>query len=257
MPTVHECLKKRFAPPEWGLLFEVHNRTGYAARSADALAMNLWPSRGLALHGIEVKTHRSDWLRELKNPAKSAKIQKYCDRWWLAADKGVVDNGELPETWGLLVRKGARLICEVQAPKLEPASVTLTFLAAIFRRLAEAQAQWIPKASIAEQVTAAHAKGRETAMSNCELGEVTRAYEQLRRSLAEFENASGVEITPWAGGHIGAVVRTVLNSNVDGILNQLGYLANQTDAISKQLRQTIQRSREQKGQMTWQKTTKQ
>ena len=33
-------------------------------RYADAIAMNLWPSRGLAVHGFEIKISRGDWQRE-------------------------------------------------------------------------------------------------------------------------------------------------------------------------------------------------
>src|SRR5262245_2299599 len=91
----------RFAPPACVMLREVRNGTGYAkqVRTADAVVVSVWPSRGVWLGGIEVKVSRSDWLRELKDPTKAAEIQKYCNYWWLASPEGVCEPGELPENW--------------------------------------------------------------------------------------------------------------------------------------------------------------
>ena len=47
----------------------------------------VWPSRGLYLHGFEIKVHRNDWLRELKNPAKAEEIAGYCHFWWVVATR--------------------------------------------------------------------------------------------------------------------------------------------------------------------------
>src|SRR4051812_49014156 len=103
--SIWHALQKRHAPPEWAYFEEMRNGTGYArgARTADALAFSLWPSRGLELHGIEVKVHRSDWLREKGDPDKAEEIGKFCERWWLATTEGVVaDVGEIPSAWGWL-----------------------------------------------------------------------------------------------------------------------------------------------------------
>jgi hypothetical protein len=82
----------------------VRNSTGYGDRTCDAIAMSLWPSRGLELHGIEIKCSRGDWLHELKRPDKADKMFKYFDRWWLAvSDESVAHDYEIPPTWGLIV----------------------------------------------------------------------------------------------------------------------------------------------------------
>src|ERR1039457_1110041 len=82
----------------------VRSHAGFdARRPADFLAMDLWPSRGLALHGHEIKVSRSDWLRELKEPEKAAEFIPYMNHWWLvASDPRIVREGELPEGWGLM-----------------------------------------------------------------------------------------------------------------------------------------------------------
>jgi hypothetical protein len=76
------ALRKKYPAAAWAFLEQVANGTGYAKkyRWADALAMGLWPSRGMELHGIEVKVSRSDWLRELENPAR--KLAPRSSRGW-------------------------------------------------------------------------------------------------------------------------------------------------------------------------------
>jgi len=96
-------LQERFCGPQYAFLPAVRDRTGMgASRTADAMAMSLWPSRGLELFGFEIKVSRMDWLRELKAPEKSEELFGYCDRWYVVvADKSIyrpsileVDKGD-------------------------------------------------------------------------------------------------------------------------------------------------------------------
>lgn len=95
---VLSLLRERYPKDSHALITEVGNATGYATnRHADAIAMSLWPSRGLEIMGFEVKVSRSDWVSELKNPAKADAIALYCDTWWLVvSDAKIVQPGELP-----------------------------------------------------------------------------------------------------------------------------------------------------------------
>lgn len=71
-------------------------------------------------HGFEVKVSRSDWLTELRDPAKSEVFKKHMHFWWLVvSDKDIVREG-LPDGWGLLVKSGNGLRVSVQAPLLNP-----------------------------------------------------------------------------------------------------------------------------------------
>ncbi len=117
-PDLRDLVAARFAAPEWCTLFEL--AIGNGRRFVDAIAFNLWGSRGYELHGFEMKVSRGDWLRELKNPAKAEDWYRWCDRWWLVAPKGVVEPGELPATWGHLEVRGSRLVTAVKAPALSP-----------------------------------------------------------------------------------------------------------------------------------------
>ena len=100
--------------------------------------MDLWPSKGLLLHGHEVKVSRSDWLRELKEPEKAAEFMPYMNCWWLVvSDPRIVRPGELPDDWGLLAMRGGLLAVQKPAPKREAKPLTRRRLAALLRAVAQ------------------------------------------------------------------------------------------------------------------------
>lgn len=137
---VRAALRTRFCQPEWALFFEVADGTGASQRRwADAMAMNMWGSRGLALHGFEIKVSRSDWKRELANPAKAESIAGLCDFWSIVAPKGMIPLDELPPGWGLLeVDADLKIAQRVTGPKNpDPAALTRSFVASLLRSAAK------------------------------------------------------------------------------------------------------------------------
>lgn len=113
----------------------VRSHAGFdARRTADFIAMDLWPSKGLALHGHEVKVSRSDWLTELKQPEKAAEFTPYMNHWWLVvSDRTIVREGELPDSWGLMAPRGGQLAVVKPAPKLVAEPMPRTMLASLLR----------------------------------------------------------------------------------------------------------------------------
>lgn len=138
------AMRLRYAAPEYALFEEVGNATGGgASRRADALVMGLWPSRGLDLHGFEIKVSRNDVVRELRDPRKAEAIATYCDFWWLVVGSAsIVKLEEVPANWGLLVPvggpKGTTLRTVKEAVRLEPKAIDKKFLAALLRKVSEA-----------------------------------------------------------------------------------------------------------------------
>lgn len=110
----------------------VQSSAGFDARRVcDFMALDLWPSKGLELHGHEVKVSRSDWLRELREPAKAEEFRRWCDRWWLVVpDLAIVKREELPAGWGLMVIRDGSPRVTVPAPRLTPKPWPRTFTAA-------------------------------------------------------------------------------------------------------------------------------
>ena len=78
---VFGLLKGPFPDGAFLRLPQVRNGTGFqrSTRTADALIVSCWPSRGLWFAGVEIKVSLSDWKRELCKPEKSASIQKWCN----------------------------------------------------------------------------------------------------------------------------------------------------------------------------------
>lgn len=126
----------------------VRAQTGFDTRTADFVAVDTWASGKCAVHGVEVKVSRSDWLRELKDPAKSAPFMGWCTYWWLAVPRigigGVLDPGELPPGWGLLVVQSSivpKLIAKVAAPRRDVGPVPPESMASLLYAVAKTAAR--------------------------------------------------------------------------------------------------------------------
>lgn len=141
--NVETLLRKHFAPPHFAFLTQVRNGTGFSrktVRTADAVAMGTWPSRGIHLHGIEVKVDYQDLKREIANPEKAEDIAKYCHFWWLAVThEKVAPLAEVPAGWGLLIvhESDDKLYVAKQAEKLNPIPPDHLLLASLMRKMAE------------------------------------------------------------------------------------------------------------------------
>lgn len=232
---------------EYALLPHVRDGAGFTAgRTIDAVAVSLWPSRGFAIHGYEIKCSRSDWLRELKEPAKAEAAAAFCDHFSIVVPTGkIVGAGELPPTWGLLVAHGARLVVVKPAPLLPGADpkrpisrhIMVTMLRSAGAKVAASPAE----------VQAAREEGAALERSIME-----RAIQHEREDLAElrgkvkaFEDAAGVSFSQRWGGRdpakVGAALRVVLagdgateaaRKRVEGVRLQL---QTSLDAIDKVL----------------------
>jgi len=201
---IYVALRERYRGNAWAFLTEVPDGTGSAkCRSADAMAMSLWPSRGLELNGFEVKVSRSDWLRELKSPEKAESICCYCDRWWLVVgDERIVKDGELPATWGLLVPRGKGVIQRKEAPVLKPEPVDRVFLAALLRRAME---QLVPDDQLEVIKRQEYDRGRQFSADN----RAEKELKELQQRVALFEKTSGIEISRWNSQQVAETLRTI------------------------------------------------
>lgn len=145
--SVIDALQRRYGAV-WGngqryaCAAQVRSHAGFdVRRTADFVAMDLWPSSGLTLHGHEVKVSRSDWLRELKAPEKAAEFIPYMNCWWIvASDPRIVRPGELPDDWGLMVMRGIEVSVKKRAPKRDAKPMPPSRLAALLRAVSQTAA---------------------------------------------------------------------------------------------------------------------
>lgn len=240
-PHARNLLRNRYPPGEWALMEEVAPKTGGGTRYADAIAVNLWASRGHAIHGFEIKVSRSDWLRELKQPEKADELAGFCDYWWIVAPAGIVKDGELPPTWGYLEVRANGLFQKVQAPKLDPKPITRAFFASLMRRGHEGlaqQARWLVR--------------REQAEASAETEKLRQRYREdarrdvakLEAKIAEFEAKTGLKFgADWDGPPVAAVKLAQRLDRFNGYsgepLGRLASLAGELERAAEQLREAL------------------
>jgi hypothetical protein len=111
-PQLLEALHTHYIKPEdrlsqagAGAVFLTEVTAPNSTRRADAVYLGLWQSRGAGeIDVCELKTSRSDWRRELDNPAKAEAWWPYSTRFWVVAPStDVVPAEEVPDGWGLMI----------------------------------------------------------------------------------------------------------------------------------------------------------
>ena len=120
--------------PRYARAEHVKSEAGFdASRIADFIAMDMWPSKGLALHGHEVKVSRSDWLCELRDPTKAEAFRPFMDYWWLVVSDRKIVRDDLPDGWGLMAVTNGRLRVVRPAPRQTPEPLPKSMLACLLR----------------------------------------------------------------------------------------------------------------------------
>ena len=231
------ALCTKFPDPSYATFFEVHDKTGGHSRSADAMVMGLWKSRGLDLQGFEFKSDRGDWLRELKDPEKAERISQYCDYWWLCTtDEKVAKLEEIPKLWGLMTLKGKSLHIVKPAPALDAQPISRQFLAALLRRGHE---DVMCDARVTTSIDKAREEGRERGERSLkgELESARRDRDYFKTAIEDFEKASGVKIRAYEGQYLGEAVKFLREMQTndrhrDSLLNRVKIVR---DLIEKQL----------------------
>lgn len=189
---IKDAMERKWCAPEHALILEVSDGTGSRrGRIADAIIMGLWPSRGINLDGVEIKTQRSDWLRELKDPQKAESISRFCDHWWIHATPDVVREEELPEGWGLRVYDGRIWKTIREATLRDSQPVDRDFLAGILRRLdqmIEKRAETMVDARLADAEAKMEQRIEALAIQR------TRKVDALAKVAEAFEEHTGLDL---------------------------------------------------------------
>jgi hypothetical protein len=232
-------LQATFPPPSYITMEEVRDATGFDGhRTADAMAISLYRSRGKAIWGFEIKVSRNDWLKELKQPEKAESIMRYCHHWALIVpDLSIVKAGELPSTWGLYLAQKNRLKCVTPAPMLDPLPMSITMLTALLYNLDHSH-KMVDKAALDAEYSRGYEQGAKR--------DYDKSWESNFRSLQEhvhkFEQASGLKIEyGWQSEKIGGMVRLLLDGNaeIDRVLNQSKWGLRQAESNKQALEKQI------------------
>jgi len=237
---IEDLLSNRFCAPAWAFIPQVRNGTGFlnSARTADALAMSLWPSRGLHLNGFEIKINRGDWLSELKNPAKAEAIAQFCDFFWVVSPKDIIKLEEIPQNWGWLVPFGKSVKAMKPPIQMKSEVIDKLFLAAILRRAQETIA---PAAKIEAARKKGKAEGEKEADRAFKYSKERHA--ELKQRIFDFQKKSGVNIDSWQLGDIAKAVKMIVNGQHLRAKEDLKSLHTQAlqiaDKIAEELKENV------------------
>jgi hypothetical protein len=219
--------------PRYITAIQVNNGAGFAyGRTIDAIVFDTWPSGGLHLHGLEIKTTKADLRRELQDTQKFAEFAPHLDLFSIVAPKGVVDITLLPAKWGLYsptengslrARRKPLMLHDEGKRKTISRSIAAAFVRALVSRSLSSEAR-----------EAEYARGYENGEKNVER-ETKRARmktETVLRNVKEFERASGVSIAEWGGERVGEAVKLVMTG---GLKKRISYSPNLRELARKLL----------------------
>lgn len=233
-----DLINSKYPSPAYVLLSEVREGTGYyAGGSADAMAFGVWPSRGLQVIGFECKSYRTDWIRELKKPAKSDGFAATCDQWWLVTAPNVARLEEIPPAWGWYEAGPRGLKMMKMAPTKEGAAIDRSFLMSIMRNFARS---YVPKYRLTEladerveQFKKSRADDRKWEVENLQ-----RDVKNLQTRIDDFEKASGLKLSD--GWHhdserCGKAVKAVLDCRFTQHAQNVADAATKLNEVVQQL----------------------
>ena len=239
-----QILRNKFPENECVLMQEVSDASGFSrSRSLDYMVVNLWQSRGLSVIGIEKKSNRGDWLKELKNPAKQENHYKHCDYFFLLTDKeNVAKLEEIPLTWGWYhINEKGVLKTMKDAPKLSPEPIGKSLMCAMLRRAASKD-----KFVHVDSVQSFIEERSEQKRLDLEYRTKQKAenYDSLRSIVDEFEKAAGLKLDDywWRKGDvskIGEIVNLMLKGELADRKRSLEYAFNQVKGIYDSMKNGI------------------
>jgi len=117
--------------PRWIWFEELSCRTSFNPPRIDLWVMDTWGDKNAIAY--EVKVSRSDFLREIANPAKREPAMAVSNFFYFAAPRDLIAASEVPEGCGLVevIPRTAKVV--VRAPRRSVASPSWEFLAAVGR----------------------------------------------------------------------------------------------------------------------------
>lgn len=228
---VMAALRKKYSGADermWagGLYLEETGINGSGAQSrCDALYAGFTSDSGRTLIGHEVKVSRSDWLAELKKQGKADFWHDNCHQWYIVAPAEVVMEAELPESWGLMLFQGSRLVIKKRSP-VRQLTPSWTAVRSMLSRAETLRAQSV--------LNAQRQASDQTHQQMRELQTRLQAAEMSAGGTSELQRQIREIVTEVRGQHYGAI-------DVERIVAAVLDVQSLIEA-SRQLRATLERS---------------
>lgn len=223
---------------EWAFLTQVRNSTGFqrAVRTADAVAISLWPSRGIYATGYEIKVSKADLKKELDSPEKAEEIARFCRYWFVATPKDLCKPEDLPPNWGLVtINEDGKPSWKKPAKENEHAiEPSWLFVASVLRNVGDSV---VPKAAFDKRIEEERRKYEKSAKDSegWELKRLRESHDKMVQRIAAFEEQSGIKLDRYSehfNGSIGEAVKIIRDIQVIGYGDRLRSLQGQAAEIA-------------------------
>jgi hypothetical protein len=202
----------------------------------------LYPSRGLTITGIEVKSSRGDWLRELKNPQKAESIFCRCDYFYLfTADDKVAKLEEIPASWGWLAIKGSKVYTMKEAPKNKiDFNVDRSFMCALLKRATQGLIHPSTiESTIEERVNASNIYKDRV------INDLQDQIDKLQQKIKQFEDAAGIRLNDGYGysdvppRKVGEVIKLLANNKIDQYKTEVNNIKERAETFLRNINTAV------------------
>jgi hypothetical protein len=246
-PEVNQMLWNKYTERgEYVFLFDVPNIIGMKQeRRCDGIAIGMWGSTGRLIHGFEVKTSRSDWLREVKDVSKADPFIEQCDRWWLVTgNNAIAKPEEIPSAWGWMnaTKTGLRIERPAQALPQDETRIRRLWAFALIRRAADRGSKDSEEFRLALERERKHIEARCKAESERAVAHAAPDFDILKKEVEEFEAASGMKLRDWRLGNVGKLARRIQALKEDGyggFTKSLQSQLRELHALSKRVQEAL------------------
>ena len=239
---VEAKLARKYSPPYYAFFPQFRDATGWEGRrTADAVALGLYASRGYSLDGFEIKVNRSDWLAELKQPQKSEAVGVYCDHWWIVAPAGVIAPGEVPHAWGWLEATGRGIKGIKDAPVLKPVAMERHLLASLVQRALGGRRDGDVIGLEEHEKILAKEFSRGTKHAADTVARAERELASFKRQVDKFEKASGVTISQYGDGEeLGQLVALIRKMDPGWTIDEAARVAERLRNMAEEMDKNIE-----------------
>ncbi len=192
-------------------------------RRFDGIAISMWPSMGEIVHGFEIKTSRSDFLSEIKDPAKSGQLMRWCNHFWLVCPPDVAQDDEVPFMWGILHVHKSGMRQRRRAPELTPVNRPSNWWQCMLLRLMT-KTKHEPD-DLATSRSEGFKDGYDQAEKQAEKDYKyqTEHHESLKKMVNDFEQASGLSMSKYGdNAKLGRLVKALMGQRYDNATNVIG-----------------------------------
>ncbi|UXY16975.1 hypothetical protein N8I74_08185 [Chitiniphilus purpureus] len=243
LEEVQALLRARYTAPAWLLVMEPVHAGDAGQKAPDVMAMRM--SRGMDIWEFQIEVDRCSWLKARRRPTRAGSLSTFCDRRWIVAPAGVVQEGELPSECGLLEVVADGLVIARKAPLLPAKQLTKAFMARMLFLAGTAKQEMIDAAA---RAAVADALEHGKAQLDRDIAVHTSRYRELLAELTVIRELTGLEIggsAKWRPtAEVAAIIRMAVTTDIFSAHNGISAILRDAARLQARLAESTEALRE-------------